>query len=258
MSNIMLQYKKELRRLKRAVRTAEKQGFEVSSHIKKYLENPVKRPTAASINRLRTKFSTDVVNRSSYKVDTETGEIISRRQAIIRDRRERSEAKKAAAQVKKVQPTTQVPQTEQPLDEIQMLLDKMQDNIDYIRNISDENTQFYKDGKTIKNSRDEIVKILESYYITISSVCENKLPLPKVVYDQLKALANDKFFSLDQYGYEEEEVAEPLCAKMLELAKALDDKDLADMASELADKDEWVEISDQFMAENGWMFDYLP
>lgn len=251
MTDVKALYYKERRRAQRAIRKAQKEGYDVNVSLPKI----PKKITEGSVRRLREKFSTKEINRRSTKV-VEGGEVISRQQSIVRSRWQKKETPV-------LPPAEPLPPSEPEdgyeddvLDELELLLDKFRRNIDYIDGLpdDDDHTQYYREGGTVHSTKDDIVKILEGYYNELSGICASKKPLPESIYNELKTLADDEFFSLDHYGYEETEVADPLCAKMVQLANQLDDKDLETKASELADGDEYVEVSPEFMEQYGWMF----
>lgn len=91
---LQLDYKKQVKRLKQAVRRAEKRGYIVPDNI---IPEQPKRITRKSVERLK-KITTKDIYAKSEKLDIETGELISGEKAR---KLERSEAAKKGARTRR-------------------------------------------------------------------------------------------------------------------------------------------------------------
>lgn len=234
-------YSKERAKVRQRIRKAEKEGFSGVS-----LPNRPKRITEASIRKMQSYTSKYINEKMTKTVD---GQEVTRKQEIVRSRWNRPKKQKIEISLPQTEttpvniPTLDIFETEQQtdtFDEIAFLLDKVRQNIDYIDSLPEdaEHTRFYRDGGVTKSTKQEVVDTLNMRYNELASICAGKKPLPEDVFQELKTLADDQFFSLDYYGYTESEVADPLCSKMIQLAEALDDKDLSELADQLATDDE--------------------
>ena len=243
-------YSKERAKVRQRIRKAEKEGF--SGVV---LPNKPKRITEASIRKMQSYTSKYINERMTKTVD---GQEITRKQAIVRSRWNRPKKQKIEITLPQTEtapvniPTldifetaTEITPEYETLNEIDFLLNRVYENIEYIENLpmNEEHTKFTRDGDT----KSEIVKILKERYNELEIVCKGKKPLPQDVYNELWTLANDKYFSLDFYGYEQLDIADPLCDKILALAEALDDKDLNELADQLATDDEAFNQYDETM-----------
>lgn len=94
LTQLQLDYKKQVKRLKQAVRRAEKRGYIVPENV---IPKQPKRITKKSVERLK-KITTDEIYSKSEKLDFETGELIPGKLAR---KQERSEAAKKAAKTRK-------------------------------------------------------------------------------------------------------------------------------------------------------------
>ena len=94
LTQLQLDYKKQLKRLKQAVRRAEKRGYIVPENV---IPKQPKRITKKSVERLK-KITTKEIYSKSEKLDFETGELIP---GEVARKQERSEAAKKAAKTRK-------------------------------------------------------------------------------------------------------------------------------------------------------------
>lgn len=94
LTQLQLDYKKQVKRLKQAVRRAEKRGYIVPENV---IPKQPKRITKKSVERLK-KITTDDIYSKSEKLDFETGELIPGK---VARKHERSEAAKKAAKTRK-------------------------------------------------------------------------------------------------------------------------------------------------------------
>lgn len=94
LTQLQLDYKKQLKRLKQAVRRAEKRGYIVPENV---IPKQPKRITKKSVERLK-KIATKEIYSKSEKLDFETGELIP---GEVARKQERSEAAKKAAKTRK-------------------------------------------------------------------------------------------------------------------------------------------------------------
>lgn len=94
LTQLQLDYKKQVKRLKQAVRRAEKRGYIVPENV---IPKQPKRITKKSVERLK-KITTDEIYSKSEKLDFETGELIPGK---VARKQERSEAAKKAAKTRK-------------------------------------------------------------------------------------------------------------------------------------------------------------
>ena len=94
LTQLQLDYKKQVKRLKQAVRRAEKRGYIVPENI---IPKQPKRVTKKSVERLK-KITTNENKTKSKKLDFETGELIP---GEVARKQERSEAAKKAAKTRK-------------------------------------------------------------------------------------------------------------------------------------------------------------
>ena len=94
LTQLQLDYKKQVKRLKQAVRRAEKRGYIVPENV---IPKQPKRITKKSVERLK-KITTDKIYSKSEKLDFETGELIP---GEVARKQERSEAAKKAAKTRK-------------------------------------------------------------------------------------------------------------------------------------------------------------
>lgn len=93
-TQLQLDYRKQVKRLKQAVRRAEKRGYIVPDNI---IPEQPKRITRKSVERLK-KITTNDIYAKAEKLDTETGELIS---GEVARKQERSEVAKKAAKTRK-------------------------------------------------------------------------------------------------------------------------------------------------------------
>ena len=120
-ADLKKQYMKERRRAQKAIARAKKEGYAVNI----ILPDIPKKITVGSINRLKTKYSTKVINQKATKID-DAGNISNKLQDINRKR-----WKKKAAEAKPKQPEPTEPAETAP-DEYQFLVDKIWELIDSI------------------------------------------------------------------------------------------------------------------------------
>lgn len=93
-TQLQLEYRKQVKRLKQAVRRAEKRGYIIPDDI---IPNQPKRITRKSVERLK-KITTKEIYKKSEKLDFETGELIP---GEVARKHERNEAAKKAAKTRK-------------------------------------------------------------------------------------------------------------------------------------------------------------
>lgn len=94
LTQLQLDYKKQVKRLKQAVRRAEKSGYIVPENV---IPKQTKRITKKSVERLK-KITTKEIYSKSEKLDFETGELIP---GEVARKQERSESAKKAAKTRK-------------------------------------------------------------------------------------------------------------------------------------------------------------
>lgn len=94
LTQLQLDYKKQVKRLKQAVRRAEKRGYIVPENV---IPKQPKKITQKSVERLK-KITTKEIYSKSEKLDFETGELIP---GEVARKQERSEAAKKAAKTRK-------------------------------------------------------------------------------------------------------------------------------------------------------------
>lgn len=94
LTQLQLDYKKQVKRLKQAVRRAEKRGYIVPENV---IPKQPKRITKKSVERLK-KITTKEIYSKSEKLDIETGELIP---GEVARKQERSESAKKAAKARK-------------------------------------------------------------------------------------------------------------------------------------------------------------
>lgn len=94
LTQLQLDYKKQVKRLKQAVRRAEKRGYIVPENV---IPKQPKRITKKSVERLK-KITTKEIYSKSEKLDFETGELIT---GEVARKLERSESAKKAAKTRK-------------------------------------------------------------------------------------------------------------------------------------------------------------
>lgn len=94
LTQLQLDYKKQVKRLKQAVRRAEKRGYIVPEYV---IPKQPKKITQKSVERLK-KITTKEIYSKSEKLDFETGELIP---GEVARKQERSEAAKKAAKTRK-------------------------------------------------------------------------------------------------------------------------------------------------------------
>lgn len=93
-TQLQIEYKKQVKRLKQAIRRAEKRGYIVPENI---LPKQPKRVTTKSVERLK-KITTKEIYAKSEKLDFETGELIP---GELARKQEKSESAKKAAKTRK-------------------------------------------------------------------------------------------------------------------------------------------------------------
>ena len=93
-TQLQLEYRKQVKRLKQAVRRAEKRGYIIPDNI---IPEQPKRITRKSVERLK-KITTEEIYKKSEKLDFETGEMIP---GEVARKQERNEAAKKAAKTRK-------------------------------------------------------------------------------------------------------------------------------------------------------------
>lgn len=93
-TQLQIEYKKQVKRLKQAIRRAEKRGYIVPENI---LPKQPKRVTTKSVERLK-KITTKKIYAKSVKLDFETGELIP---GEVARKQEKSESAKKAAKTRK-------------------------------------------------------------------------------------------------------------------------------------------------------------
>lgn len=94
LTQLQLDYKKQVKRLKQAVRRAEKRGYIIPENV---IPKQPKRITKKSVERLK-KITTKEIYSKSEKLDFETGELIP---GEVARKQERSESAKKAAKTRK-------------------------------------------------------------------------------------------------------------------------------------------------------------
>ena len=94
LTQLQLDYKKQVKRLKQAVRRAEKRGYIVPENV---IPKQPKRISKKSVERLK-KITTKEIYSKSEKLDFETGELIP---GEVARKQERSESAKKAAKTRK-------------------------------------------------------------------------------------------------------------------------------------------------------------
>lgn len=94
LTQLQLDYKKQVKRLKQAVRRAEKRGYIVPENV---IPKQPKRITKKSVERLK-KITTKEIYSKSEKLDFETGELIP---GEVARKQERSKSAKKAAKTRK-------------------------------------------------------------------------------------------------------------------------------------------------------------
>ncbi|MFR1493856.1 MAG: hypothetical protein ACLSS7_09955 [Eubacterium ventriosum] len=94
LTQLQLDYKKQVKRLKQAVRRAEKRGYIVPENV---IPKRPKKITQKSVERLK-KITTKEIYSKSEKLDFETGELVP---GEVARKQERSEAAKKAAKTRK-------------------------------------------------------------------------------------------------------------------------------------------------------------
>lgn len=94
LTQLQLDYKKQVKRLKQAVRRVEKRGYIVPENV---IPKQPKRITKKSVERLK-KITTKEIYSKSEKLDFETGELIP---GEVARKQERSESAKKAAKTRK-------------------------------------------------------------------------------------------------------------------------------------------------------------
>ena len=94
LTQLQLDYKKQVKRLKQAVRRAEKRGYIVPENV---IPKQPKRITKKSVERLK-KITTKEIYSKSEKLDIETGELIP---GEVARKQERSESAKKASKTRK-------------------------------------------------------------------------------------------------------------------------------------------------------------
>lgn len=94
LTQLQLDYKKQVKRLKQAVRRAEKRGYIVPENV---IPKQPKRITKKTVERLK-KITTKEIYSKSEKLDFETGELIP---GEVARKQERSESAKKAAKTRK-------------------------------------------------------------------------------------------------------------------------------------------------------------
>lgn len=93
-TQLQLEYRKQVKRLKQAVRRAEKRGYIITDNI---IPEQPKRITRKSVERLK-KITTKEIYKKSEKLDFQTGELIP---GEVARKQERNEAAKKAAKTRK-------------------------------------------------------------------------------------------------------------------------------------------------------------
>jgi hypothetical protein len=123
-------YQKERNRILSQIRKLKKQGYDTSD-----IDVPKipKKKTEGSIRRLQ-KLTTRKIQEQASRVDYETGEIVSARQANVRAIRESGEARrKSSAPVSRPKPApAPLPQAEEPLDEWKYVISEIRELIEQI------------------------------------------------------------------------------------------------------------------------------
>lgn len=95
-SDVKKQYKRERERILRMRRKLKKEGYEIKSEMPKI----PKKITPGSVRRLQ-KITTRSIQEEAIKVDQETGEVITARQAKVRASRKRGEIRKLHNRIEK-------------------------------------------------------------------------------------------------------------------------------------------------------------
>lgn len=122
-------YQRERNRILSQIRKLKKQGYDTSD-IK--IPKIPKKKTEGSVRRLE-KLSTRKIQEQASRVDVETGEIITARQAKVRAIRERGEARKSLAPVSQPKQTQEpLPQADKPLDAWNYAVDQIEEQIEQI------------------------------------------------------------------------------------------------------------------------------
>lgn len=231
-ADLKKQYMKERRRAQKAIARAKKEGYTVDI----ILPDIPKKITVGSINRLKTKYSTKVINQKSTKIDNK-GNISNKLQDINRKR-----WKKKAAEAKPKQPEPTEPAETAP-DEYQFLVDKIWELIDSIP------------ACDLKKYSKNVSQILRGGFSQYVRDTENLPPeQKKEACKQLRYILAQGILHYEYFDSEQVGEASALASDIGQLGNELGSETISDLAATIADEDEYID--DDMAAMIEWMAEF--
>lgn len=234
-------YQKERNRILSHIRKLKKQGYDTSEiNVPKI----PKKKTEGSIRRLQ-KLTTRKIQEQASKLDIETGEIISARQANVRAIRERGETRRASAPTSQTKPAP-LPQAEEPLDDWKYIISEIRDLIEQIPHKSIA-YQRPPSPKRIKKDLNFIYENVLSAFNDFLNKVDNTVEKKGEALDILKSILADDWLVVQVYDSEDIQRSKHVNYTMFadainntKLKEALTDNEFED----ISDEDAWAEIAE--------------
>lgn len=263
MNAIKKQYKRERSRIQKAIRRLKKLGFDVKTELPKI----PKKITEGSIRRLK-KIKTKDIKEQATKVDIETGEIVTAKQAEVRARRARNEAAKRKREMAKweeeIRPQLEryeydEPEPEQiplkapqrePLDEWQYLVDEIWSEIDDIPNRSIAYKKKPSDKKMASDLRTIHSNVSRAFLNFLNSVSKDAKKKEGAADVLRQILANEW---LMVQVYDSGDITKSRYANYQRFADIINSKELSEslrngMDEDLTDEEEvWTELDENML-----------
>ena len=247
-ARLIAEYTKERNRITNKIRQMKKAGFDVSGIKVPKTAKQMSRVTEASVRRLKKMTTRSLTEKATKVVE---GETITARQEQLRRRwkaADKRRKKKVELPTTKVeQPTTRVESTpaELKLSEIELLASRLYDKID---KMADYNIPAYAKGASAicREGLDEFMQ-------TVDNDAEG-------VANALRGALNDKVINSEFFDSDQVALARQWRDEMIQLANYLNSNKIREAAESVDDLDEaddndWMEVSDEFNQQYGWMLD---
>ena len=238
MTDVKALYYKERRRAQRAIRKAQKEGYDVNISLPKI----PKKITQGSVRRLREKFSTKEINRRSTKV-VEDGVVISRQQNIVRSRWKKKDTP-TPPPAEPLPPSEPEDGYDEPiLSEIDILVNKVWERID---NIPSYNIPTFSQA-----SYEILSKAFQDYVDQLQHATKEQT---EEIVSQLKGILEEEVLNITYFESDEVKTSAHLAEDLRQMGDRIGSKELLDLSEQITDEEEFVEVSPEFMKQYGWMF----
>ena len=243
-------YRKERNRILSQIRKLKKQGFDTSG-VK--VPSIPKKVTEGSIRRLE-KITTRSIQEKSTRVDTETGEILTARQAKVRASRERGYSRRKPKTTPVVKPQPKVTTSAPALSEWQALIDDIDELLQRI--------PFCDIPKYSKSCHDIMIDGFKNF---ISSVQYADKETKHNAIDTLRMIKSSGI--LHQGHYDSDDIAPSLewASSIIQFGQMIKNDEVTKMGEDMLDQEEvldtenptedeeWFTVDDEIAKDNPWL-----